>query len=145
MYDAGLAFNAMKYDSLGLGFEAVARHSVGEALFKLFDMIIQKTEPQDVVQIITDNTANNVLGGQLVEKKHGTKAGSRASQNNVDTAIKVGYPLLGVLRMVDGERKTPIGYIYEAMNRAYKSIASSFNNNKEKLLLTEENELQILK
>ena len=32
--------------------------------------------------------------------------------------LKVSGPLVCVLRLVDGEKKTPMGYIYEAMNRA---------------------------
>ncbi|KAJ9565872.1 hypothetical protein OSB04_001838 [Centaurea solstitialis] len=48
--------------------------------------------------------------------------------NNIDIAVKVGLPLLGVLRLVDGERKPPMGYIYEAMDRAKECIANSFHN-----------------
>ncbi|KAL4590571.1 hypothetical protein LXL04_003505 [Taraxacum kok-saghyz] len=218
--------------------DASAYSHTGDALFKLFDMFIQKTGPQDVVQIVTDSAANNVLAGQLVEKKYphiywtpcaahcidlmledifkmpklkktleravavnnyiynrtlllnimreftgqrdmvrpaktrfatafitlncfrnhkkGLKkmftseawnksrfssepGGAQAANtillssfwNNIDTAVKVGEPLLRVLRLVDGERKPPMGYIYEAMDRAKESIASAFNNNKE--------------
>ncbi|KAK9070497.1 hypothetical protein SSX86_010899 [Deinandra increscens subsp. villosa] len=52
--------------------------------------------------------------------------------NNVNVAVKVGGPLLGVLRLVDGERKPPMGYIYEAMDRAKEMIAASFKNKEEK-------------
>ncbi|KAI3822342.1 hypothetical protein L1987_09931 [Smallanthus sonchifolius] len=52
--------------------------------------------------------------------------------NNVNIAVKVGCPLLGVLRLVDGERKPPMGYIYEAMDRAKEMIAASFKNKEEK-------------
>ncbi|XP_076913648.1 uncharacterized protein LOC143572349 [Bidens hawaiensis] len=37
-----------------------------------------------------------------------------------------------VLRLVDGERKPPTGYIYEAVDRAKKIIAASFKNKQEK-------------
>ncbi|XP_075503611.1 uncharacterized protein LOC142540977 [Primulina tabacum] len=47
-------------------------------------------------------------------------------------ALKVGGPLLKVLRLVDGEKRSPMGYIYEAMDRAKEAIAASFNNNEEK-------------
>lgn len=52
--------------------------------------------------------------------------------NNVDIAVKVGTPLLGVLRLVDGERKPPMGYIYEAMDQAKETIARSFNGKEDK-------------
>lgn len=52
--------------------------------------------------------------------------------NNIDIAVKVGLPLLGVLRLVDGERKPPMGYIYEAMDRAKEAIANSFHNKVDK-------------
>ncbi|GMP82470.1 hypothetical protein CsSME_00036757 [Camellia sinensis var. sinensis] len=52
--------------------------------------------------------------------------------NNVLYALKISSPLVRVLRLVDGERKPPMGYIYEAMDRAKEAIAKSFNGNEEK-------------
>ncbi|KAK0583740.1 hypothetical protein LWI29_002363 [Acer saccharum] len=46
--------------------------------------------------------------------------------NNVVFALKVFRPLVCVLRLVDGERKPLMGYIYEAMDRAKEAIARSF-------------------
>ncbi|CAM8979646.1 unnamed protein product [Rhodiola kirilowii] len=46
-------------------------------------------------------------------------------------ALKLGSPLIEVLRMVDGERKPPMGYIYEAMDRAKETIAKSFSAKKD--------------
>ena len=46
--------------------------------------------------------------------------------------LKVSSPLVRVLRLVDGEKKTPMGYIYEAMNRVKDTIVRSFNGNEEK-------------
>ncbi|XP_042404804.1 uncharacterized protein LOC121995011 [Zingiber officinale] len=51
---------------------------------------------------------------------------------NMIFALKVGGPLVKVLRLVDGEKQSPMGYIYEAMDRAKEAIAASFNNNEEK-------------
>ncbi|KAH6764019.1 hAT dimerization domain-containing protein / transposase-like protein [Perilla frutescens var. frutescens] len=50
---------------------------------------------------------------------------------NVLYALKLVGPLVKVLRMVDGERKPPMGYIYEAMDRAKEAIAKSFSMNEE--------------
>ncbi|KAH0674853.1 hypothetical protein KY284_025940 [Solanum tuberosum] len=47
--------------------------------------------------------------------------------NDVVQALRVGGPLIHVLRMVDGEKKPPMGYIYEAMDRAKESIEKAFN------------------
>ena len=52
--------------------------------------------------------------------------------NNVLYSLKVGAPLVEVLRLVDGERKPPMGYIYEAMDRAKEAIAKAFNNNEDR-------------
>ncbi|XP_009768745.1 uncharacterized protein [Nicotiana sylvestris] len=41
-------------------------------------------------------------------------------------ALKVGGLLIRVLHMVDGERKAPMGYLYEAVNRAKETIEASF-------------------
>ena len=46
--------------------------------------------------------------------------------------LKVSSPLVRVLRLVDGEKKASMGYIYEAMNRAKDTIVRSFNENEEK-------------
>eukprot|EP00261_Vitis_vinifera_P025961 XP_010659049.2 PREDICTED: uncharacterized protein LOC100255782 [Vitis vinifera] len=52
--------------------------------------------------------------------------------NTIVFCLKVSGPLVRVLRLVDGEKKAPMGYIYEAMNRAKDAIVRSFNGNEEK-------------
>ncbi|XP_028117547.1 uncharacterized protein LOC114315170 [Camellia sinensis] len=52
--------------------------------------------------------------------------------NTVVFALKVSGPLIKVLRLVDTEKKPPMGYIYEAMDRAKECIASSFDHKEEK-------------
>uniref|UniRef100_A0A0R0K6W7 BED-type domain-containing protein n=1 Tax=Glycine max TaxID=3847 RepID=A0A0R0K6W7_SOYBN len=49
--------------------------------------------------------------------------------NSVVYTLKVMAPLVKVLRLVDGERKPAMGYIYEAMDKAKETIIKSFNNN----------------
>ncbi|KAL1210202.1 hypothetical protein V5N11_013230 [Cardamine amara subsp. amara] len=46
---------------------------------------------------------------------------------NILYALKLTGPLVQVLRMVDGEKKPPMGYIYAAMDRAKETIMRSFN------------------
>ncbi|XP_073046708.1 uncharacterized protein [Primulina eburnea] len=52
--------------------------------------------------------------------------------NSIIYAMKVGGPLLEVLRLVDGEKKPAMGYIYEAMDRAKEKIAKAFGNNEDR-------------
>ena len=52
--------------------------------------------------------------------------------NQVVFTIKVMAPLVHVLLLVDGERKTAMGYIYEAMEKAKETIAKSFNKDESK-------------
>ncbi|XP_018627616.1 uncharacterized protein [Nicotiana tomentosiformis] len=52
--------------------------------------------------------------------------------NDTVQALKVGNPLVIVLRLVDGERKPPMGYIYEAMDMAKEVIEKAFVHDKRK-------------
>ena len=47
-------------------------------------------------------------------------------------ALKVGDPLVKVLRLVNREKRSPVDYIYEWTDKAKEAIAASFNNNEEK-------------
>ncbi|XP_057787070.1 uncharacterized protein LOC131004405 [Salvia miltiorrhiza] len=51
---------------------------------------------------------------------------------NVLYALKLVGPLVKVLRMVDGDKKPAMGYIYEAMDRAKETIAKSFGHKEER-------------
>ncbi|KAE8654899.1 protein argonaute 5-like [Hibiscus syriacus] len=46
--------------------------------------------------------------------------------------LKMTGPLVKVLRLVDGEKRPAMGYVYEAMDRAKEAIANSFNNVEDK-------------
>nr|XP_016476618.1 PREDICTED: uncharacterized protein LOC107798165 [Nicotiana tabacum] len=52
--------------------------------------------------------------------------------NDIVQALKVGNPLVIVLRLVDGEKKPPMGYIYEAMDRAKEAIEKAFDHDRRK-------------
>ncbi|KAL8520588.1 hypothetical protein ACS0TY_011211 [Phlomoides rotata] len=47
--------------------------------------------------------------------------------NSVVYILKIYRPLVHVLRLVDGEQKPAMGYIYEAMDRAKEAIAKVFD------------------
>ena len=42
--------------------------------------------------------------------------------------VKVSEPPMKVLRLVDGEEKPSVGYLYEAMDKAKKTIKTRFKN-----------------
>ena len=46
--------------------------------------------------------------------------------NTIIFCLQISSPLVRVHRLVDGEKKAPIGYIYEAMTRAKETIVKSF-------------------
>ncbi|KAJ9544035.1 hypothetical protein OSB04_023742 [Centaurea solstitialis] len=50
---------------------------------------------------------------------------------NIAYALKLTGPLVSVLRLVDGEKRPAMGYIYEAIDRAKETIAKSFPNQEE--------------
>ncbi|TYK15885.1 uncharacterized protein E5676_scaffold637G00660 [Cucumis melo var. makuwa] len=75
-------------------------------MLELLDNCVERIGEANVVQVVTDRASANVMA--------------------------VSGPLVQVLRLVDGEKKPPMGYIYEVMDRANETIAKSFNNNEEK-------------
>ncbi|XP_059309941.1 uncharacterized protein LOC132061087 [Lycium ferocissimum] len=52
--------------------------------------------------------------------------------DDVCKALKVGSPLIIVLRLVDGKKKPPKGYLYEAMDLCKESIAKAFGADERK-------------
>ena len=46
--------------------------------------------------------------------------------NTIIFCLKTSSPLVRLLRLVDGEKKAPTRYIYEAMTRAKEIIVKSF-------------------
>ena len=52
--------------------------------------------------------------------------------NTIIFCLKISNRLVSVLRSVDGEKKAPMRYIYEAMIRANETIVKSLLGNEEK-------------
>ena len=55
---------------------------------------------------------------------------------NVLYTLKLIGPIVKILRIVDGDKKPPMGYIYEAINRAKEAIATSFGHKEEHYEMT---------
>lgn len=54
---------------MGAGYKAPSIHDLREMLFKLFKEVVLYIGPENVVQIVTDNAANYVAAGRLLEKE----------------------------------------------------------------------------
>ena len=52
--------------------------------------------------------------------------------NTVVYSLKVSGPIVCVHRLVDGEKRPAMGYIYEAMDQAKEAIEKSFNGREER-------------
>ncbi|XP_019241942.1 PREDICTED: uncharacterized protein LOC109221977 [Nicotiana attenuata] len=76
--------------------------------------------------VLSNEWKDNKYAKEIVGKETVKVLISPSFWNDVVRALKVGGPLIRVLRTVDGERKPPMGYLYEAMDRAKESIATSF-------------------
>ena len=53
--------------------------------------------------------------------------------NTIVFCLKVSGPLVRVLRLVDGEKRPPMGYNYAGMKKAKEIIVKSFNGNEESI------------
>ncbi|RVW61548.1 hypothetical protein CK203_066203 [Vitis vinifera] len=72
----------------------------------------------------------NGLSLQLLSSHYRDCMNKKQFEEDVYKLRLVSGPLVRVLRLVDGEKKAPMGYIYEAMNRAKDAIVRSFNGMK---------------
>ncbi|KAH6827133.1 hypothetical protein C2S53_010505 [Perilla frutescens var. hirtella] len=87
--------------------------------------------------ILSDGWRDSVASKEIVNFLVNSPKGSVFLRSvDVSNITKDAYtllvgPLIKVLRMVDGKRKPPMGYIYEAIDRAKEAIAKSFSMNEE--------------
>ncbi|RVW72086.1 hypothetical protein CK203_054783 [Vitis vinifera] len=129
--------------------DAFSMIKMGEKMFGLLDKWVEQVGEENVIQVIADNYSSYVMTGRLLELKcphlYWTPCVAHCLdlmledigklpniKRTLERAILLNSPLVHVLRLVDGEKKAPMGYIYEAMNRAKDTIVRSFNENEEK-------------
>lgn len=88
-----------------------------------------------------NNLRKLVTSDEWNESKWAKEAGSKKVKQyilqqsfwrNVTYTLQLTGPLVKVLRLVDGERKPAMGYIYAAMDRAKETIEKTFNMREEK-------------
>ncbi|CAH1436343.1 unnamed protein product [Lactuca virosa] len=81
--------------------------------------------------ILSKEWAESKWGKDDIRKKMKSYFMQNSFWRNIVYTVKLTRPLVKVLRMVDGETKPTMGYIYEAMDRAKEAIAKRFHNKKE--------------
>nr|GEV03848.1 hypothetical protein [Tanacetum cinerariifolium] len=78
--------------------------------------------------ITSDNWVNSKWSKETAGKEMVRTILSDGFWRNVAYALKLTGPLVKVLRIVDGDKKPAMGYIYEAMDRLKETISTSFAN-----------------
>ncbi|XP_070010172.1 uncharacterized protein [Nicotiana sylvestris] len=126
-------------------------------MFTLFQNTIEKIDPSKVVQVVTNNASENVKAGGMIERAYknvywtpcaahciNLMFGDIFKEKSFSTVFSQGvkYPLaksqfekvqrngarVNLQRKVDGVQKPPMGYLYEAMDRAKEAIQASFTD-----------------
>ncbi|KAH0640026.1 hypothetical protein KY285_036612 [Solanum tuberosum] len=100
---------------------------------------IYRIELENIVQIVTDNASENVKAGSMMMGAYPHIYWTPCAAHCINLmfgdifkvkpyafALTVCGPLTKVLRLVDEEKTPPMGYIYEAMDRAKETIESGF-------------------
>ncbi|XP_019244362.1 PREDICTED: uncharacterized protein LOC109224229 [Nicotiana attenuata] len=90
----------------------------------LYSFYLQKKNLRKLV--LSNEWKDNKYAKKVAGKETAKVLISPSFLNDLVRAPKVGGPLIRVLRMMDGERKPPMGYFYKAMDRAKESIVASF-------------------
>ncbi|RVX19102.1 hypothetical protein CK203_008646 [Vitis vinifera] len=125
MYEAAIPFNAVTYPSFQPMIEAIGQYGVG---------MKGPTFMREVVRIKAPHLYWTPCAAHCLDLMLEDIGKLPNIKRTLERAISLnGFgSLVRVLRLVDGEKKAPMGYIYEAMNRAKDTIVRSFNGNEEK-------------
>ncbi|XP_028801342.1 uncharacterized protein LOC114756562 [Neltuma alba] len=102
-------------------------------MFELLDNLVEEIGEDNVVQVVTDGVSNLVAAGKITfaSKSEGKQVvdmvfGDSRFWSSIKYCLKCVSPLVKVLRLVDGDSKPAMPYIYEAMDRAKEEIADNF-------------------
>ncbi|GKV51788.1 hypothetical protein SLEP1_g58413 [Rubroshorea leprosula] len=155
-YQAGIPFSVARLDSFKYMVEAIGRygpnlkppsyHELRVPLLKkelqlTNDMLEDRKKKWAKVHKQKLNLRKMFTSDEWMKSKFYKEVkGKRATDvilmpsfwNEIVYALKVMGPLVGVLRLVDNEKKPAMGYIYEAMDRAKEAIQKAFDGNEEK-------------
>ncbi|KAL0447945.1 UNVERIFIED_CONTAM: hypothetical protein Slati_1922400 [Sesamum latifolium] len=118
-----------------------------QALFNLFQEVIEWVGPTNVVHMVIDNGANYVAAGrkalvtckEFVDSRFARERKTKEViaivldnkfWNDCLIIVKIMEPLMRLLKIVDGDKKPSIGYMYEGLYQARKGIKNLFKNKK---------------
>ncbi|XP_075081470.1 uncharacterized protein LOC107808014 isoform X1 [Nicotiana tabacum] len=101
-----------------------AKTRFATAFLTLHRMYEQKNNLKKL--FVSDKYTNSAYGREARGRESADIMLSTSFWNNVVHALKIGGLLVKVLCLVDGEQRPPMGYFYEAMDRAKKAIRDSF-------------------
>ncbi|XP_019264724.1 PREDICTED: uncharacterized protein LOC109242308 [Nicotiana attenuata] len=96
------------------------------AFLTLHRMYEQKSNLKKL--FISDEYTSSAYGRETRRRESADIILSPSFWNNVVHALKIGCPLVKVLHLVDGEQRPPMGYLYEAIDRAKEAIQASFSD-----------------
>ncbi|XP_031106337.1 uncharacterized protein LOC116010988 [Ipomoea triloba] len=94
---------------------------------KLLNWLRKYTGKRDLVKFAKTRFATAFL---TFKRLHEQKRQEKKRQEK--KALKIGGPLISTLRLVDGDVKPSMGYIYPAMEITKQAIEKAFNNNSNK-------------
>ncbi|XP_060182829.1 uncharacterized protein LOC132612752 [Lycium barbarum] len=107
----------------------------------LLNLMRKFTNERNLFLHAKEKLKNLVTSNEWKQSKHAKEiAGKKVARNLISPsfwddlckALKVSSPLIIVLRLVDGEKKPPKGYLYEAMDLCKESIAKAFGGDERK-------------
>ncbi|WOL05637.1 hypothetical protein Cni_G14366 [Canna indica] len=94
-----------------------------EKMFELLDSMIDEIRKENVAQVVTDSAAALVVAGKKLMEKKIDIFWTPCAAHCLDLVFED-----IVLRLVDGDSKPSMCYIYEAMDRANEQITNNLNN-----------------
>ncbi|XP_070033718.1 uncharacterized protein [Nicotiana tomentosiformis] len=121
-----LLLNMMKRFTKQRSLVKPAKTRFATAFLTLHRMYEQKSNLKKL--FVSDEYTNSAYGREARGRESADIILSPSFWNNVVHASKIGGPLVKVLRLVDGEQRPPMGYLYEAMDRANEAIQVSFSD-----------------
>ncbi|XP_058008271.1 uncharacterized protein LOC110653432 [Hevea brasiliensis] len=127
IYGSLVVLNTLRSFTKGVELLRPGQTRFATAFITLRSIHLQKANIRKM--FTSENWTTSKWAKELKGKKYERTVLSPAFWNHVVYALKVSGPLIRVLRLVDNEKKkkTAMGYIYEAMDRAKETIANSFN------------------
>ncbi|PKI78647.1 hypothetical protein CRG98_001024 [Punica granatum] len=108
-----------------------------DKVFEMIDDIVEQVGEENVVQVVTDNTANYKAAGEMLMEKRKKLFWTPCAAHCIDLMledlekkIKGAYSLIKVLRMVDSDEKPAMGFIYNEIEKAKQKIKTNFNDDR---------------